>query len=98
MSVSVSCLREFSLTHTYMWWSWTDMGLSSVRKENLEFYKQKQVDHISKFSIKTFADAVILLEEDHTLGPQLQPVHQHPHLDDGQHTGHRELHLPALQH
>ena len=51
-----------------------------------------------KFSTQTFADAVILLEEDHTPGPQLQPVHQHPHDDDGEHEGHRKLHLPALQH
>ena len=62
------------------------------------FYKQEQGDHILKFSTQTFADAVTLLEEDHTLGPQLQPLHQHPHHDDGQHKGHRKLHLPALQH
>ena len=40
MSVSVSCLHELSFSHSQMWCSWTDVGLSGVRKGNLEFFSQ----------------------------------------------------------
>jgi hypothetical protein len=33
----MSCLHELSFSHTKMWCSWTDVGLSGVRKGNLEF-------------------------------------------------------------
>ena len=37
MSVSVSRLHDFLLSHTKMWCSWTDVGLSGVRKGDFAF-------------------------------------------------------------
>ncbi len=42
MSVSVSRLHDFPLSHTKMWCSWTDVGLSGVRKGILHFLFTKK--------------------------------------------------------